>query len=52
MTRTDEQALSRRLHQELDALPAPAAPVAAVLRRGAARAGPGAGSRPRPGWSR
>lgn len=34
---TDEQTLSRRLHQELDALPAPAAPVAAVIRRGAAR---------------
>jgi hypothetical protein len=33
----DEQTLSRRLHQELDALPAPAAPVGAVIRRGAAR---------------
>jgi hypothetical protein len=33
----DEQALSRRLHQELGALPAPAAPVGAVIRRGAAR---------------
>jgi hypothetical protein len=33
----DEQALSRRLHQELDALPAPAAPVGAVIRRGAAQ---------------
>ena len=37
MTGIDEQTLSRRLHQELDALPAPAAPVAAVVRRGAAR---------------
>jgi hypothetical protein len=34
---TDEQALRQRLRQELGALPAPAAPVAAVLRRGAAR---------------
>jgi hypothetical protein len=33
----DEQTLSRRLHQELDALPAPAAPVGTVIRRGAAR---------------
>ena len=37
MSGTDEQTLSRRLHQELDALPAPAAPVGAVIRRGAAR---------------
>ncbi len=37
MTGIDEQTLSRRLHQELDALPAPAAPVGAVIRRGAAR---------------
>ena len=37
MSGTDEQALSRRLHQELGALPAPAAPVGAVIRRGAAR---------------
>ena len=36
MSSTDEQALSQRLHQELGALPAPAAPVAAVLRRGTA----------------
>jgi hypothetical protein len=33
----DEQTLSRRLHQELDALPAPAAPLGAVIRRGATR---------------
>ena len=37
MTGTDEQTLSQRLHAELDALPAPAAPVGAVIRRGAAR---------------
>jgi hypothetical protein len=37
VTGIDEQTLSRRLHQELDALPAPAAPVGAVIRRGAAR---------------
>lgn len=37
MSGIDEQALSRRLHQELGALPAPAAPVGAVIRRGAAR---------------
>jgi hypothetical protein len=34
---TAEQTLSQRLHQELDAVPAPAAPVGAVIRRGAAR---------------
>lgn len=41
MSGIDEQTLSRRLHQqlhgELDALPAPAAPDGAVIRRGAAR---------------
>jgi hypothetical protein len=37
VTGIDEQTLSRRLHQELDALPAPAAPVGAVIRRGATR---------------
>ena len=37
MTGIDEQTLSRRLHQELDPLPAPPAPVGAVIRRGAAR---------------
>jgi hypothetical protein len=34
VTSTDEQLLQQRLHQELGTLPAPAAPVAAVLRRG------------------
>ena len=37
MSGIDEQTLSRRLHQELDALPAPAAPLGAVIRRGATR---------------
>ncbi len=32
MSILDEQALSRRLHEDLDAVPAPAAPVGAVLR--------------------
>ena len=34
MSILDEQVLSRRLHEDLDAVPAPAAPVGAVLRRG------------------
>ncbi len=37
MTSPDEQVLSQRLHRELGELPAPAAPVAAVIRRGSAR---------------
>ena len=34
MSTLDEQVLSRRLHEDLDAVPAPAAPVGAVLDRG------------------
>ena len=34
MTSPDEQVLRQRLHQELAALPAPAAPVGAAIRRG------------------